>query len=132
MGLRGFVRDAVLVAMWIHAHPLLAQAQVWQGFGNGPQHTALSPVKSLPLTKIRWQTPVDLQPQYSGVQLLIHYGSPLVTASNTVIVPVKTGAAGGFRVEAHAAADGSVKWSLPSDYILPPHDWTPEFGPVLT
>jgi hypothetical protein len=114
------------------SHPLRAQFQPWPGFGNGPQHTALSPAKSQPLTQIRWQTPVDLRPQYSGAELLIHYGSPLVTSLNTVIVPVKTGATGGFRVDAHAGGDGSLKWSLPSDYILPAHDWTPAFGATLT
>ena len=47
-------------------------------------------------------------------------------------MPVKTGATSGFRVEAHNGTDGALKWNLPSDYILPPHDWTPEFGPTLT
>jgi hypothetical protein len=107
-------------------------AQPWSSFANGPQHNALSPAKSQGLTQIRWHTPVDLQPQYEGSELLIHYGSPLVTALNTVIVPVKTGVDGNFRVEARAAADGALKWSLASDYVLPSHDWTPVFGPVLT
>jgi len=68
----------------------------WQGYALDPQHTALSPVASASLGLIHWQTPVDLNPQYSGGDLLIHYGSPLVTSSNTVLVPVKTGASGGF------------------------------------
>jgi hypothetical protein len=55
-----------------------------------------------------------------------------VTAQNTVIVPMKTGATGGFQVEAHRGTDGLRKWSLATDYILPPHNWTPVFGPVLT
>ena len=70
-----------------------------------------------PLNRIHWQTPVDLQPQYSGSELFVHYGSPLVTAHNTVIVPVKTGVAGGFRVEAREGSDGALKWSLTTDYI---------------
>lgn len=75
---------------------------------------------------------MDLAPVYSNSDLLIHYGSPLVTAHNTVLVPVKTGATGGFRVEARSGTDGHVIWMAPTDYILPPQDWTPIFGPVLT
>jgi hypothetical protein len=103
----------------------------WPGFARNAQHTAVSPVRAQALRRIRWQTPVDLDPQYSGSDLLIHYGSPLVTAANTVIVPVKTGVEGNFRVEARSGADGSLIWALPSDYTLPPHDWIPVFGPVL-
>jgi hypothetical protein len=104
----------------------------WNTFARDAQHTALSTTASQPLNQIHWQTPVDLQPQYSGNDLLIHYGSPLITAANTVIVPVKTGAAEGFRVEARGGNDGALKWSLTTDYVLPPHSWTPVFGPVLT
>ena len=72
-------------------------AQSWSGFAHNGQHTANTSVPSRPLDVIRWQMPVDLLPQYSGTSLLIHYGSPLVTAANTVLVPVKTGATDGFR-----------------------------------
>jgi hypothetical protein len=89
-------------------------------------------IQSQPLNRIRWSTPVDLKPQYTSNELLIHYGSPLLTPQNTVIVPVKTGATSGFEVEALSAANGAVLWTLASDYVLPPHDWVPEFGPALT
>src|SRR5215467_13269721 len=105
---------------------------LWGGFAGNPQHTATSTVTAQELSRIRWKSPVDLHPQYSGNDLLIHYGSPVVTASNTVIVPVKTGATGGFRVEARNGKDGRLRWTLNSDYLLPPHDWTPSFNPVLT
>lgn len=105
----------------------------WPEFALNPQHTALSTVASQPLQAIRWQTPVDLQPQYSiNGQLLIHYGSPLITSSNTVIIPVKTGTTDGFEVEAINGADGSLLWTQTTDYILPPHDWVPSYSPVLT
>ena len=104
----------------------------WSGYGHDPQHTALTSVASQPLARIRWQTPVDLLPQFQGNDLLIHYGSPLVTAANTVIIPVKTGATDGFRVEARDGANGALKWSTDSDYTLPPHRWTPSFSPTLT
>ena len=66
----------------------------WSGYAHTPQHDAIASVASQPLNRILWHVPVDLNPQYSGSELLIHYGSPLITRSNTVIVPVKTGATG--------------------------------------
>lgn len=105
---------------------------LWGGFAGDSHHTATSTVASQALNRIRWQTSVDLNPQYSGTNLLIHYGSPLVTTSNTVIVPVKTGATGGFCVEARSGTDGSLLWKKASNYLLPPHNWTPSYGPALT
>src|SRR5262245_33450006 len=104
----------------------------WGSYAGNPQHTALSSVSSQSLDRIGWQTPVDLDPQSSGGDLRIHYGSPLVTAADTVIVPVKTGAAGGFEVRALSGSDGAARWTLTTDYLLPPHNWTPSFSPVLT
>ncbi|MGA2787213.1 MAG: hypothetical protein ABSF60_06770 [Verrucomicrobiota bacterium] len=104
----------------------------WSGYGHEPQHDAITSVASQPLDRILWHTPVDLNPQYSGSDLLIHYGSPLITRSNMVIVPVKTGAAGGFVVEALVGATGATNWVRATDYILPPHNWTPGFSPTLT
>jgi hypothetical protein len=104
----------------------------WTTHGHDAQHTGVSDVQSQPLWGVQWQAPVDLMPQYDGNDLLIHYGSPLVTPANTVIFPVKTGATGGFRVEGHSGADGSLLWMQPTDYRLPPHNWTPSVGPTLT
>ena len=104
----------------------------WSGYGHESQHDAIASVASQPLNRILWHTPVDLNPQYSGSELFIHYGSPLITRSNTVIVPVKTGAAGGFEVEALTGATGATNWVQSTDYILPPHGWTPSFSPTLT
>lgn len=115
----------------------------WTNFAKNSHHNAASTTASQALHGIHWQTPVDLHPQYSGrvpadrpdgaEELLIHYGTPLITAANTVIVPVKTGASGGFRVEAHAASNGTLAWIAHTDYALPPtHGWTPVFGPALT
>src|SRR5262249_17767251 len=69
-------------------------------------------------------------PQYSGGDLFIHYGSPTVTQANTVIVPVKTGRTGGFEVDARNGADGTLKWTVTTGYLLPPHGWTPSFSPA--
>jgi hypothetical protein len=121
---------AVIFASLCLAAPVQAQ---WNSYAHDSEHTAQSQTASQGLSGIHWQTPVDLNPQYSGSDLLIHYGSPLVTAANTVIVPVKTGAKGRFRVDAHNGNNnGALLWSQTTDYILPAHGWTPVFGPVLT
>jgi hypothetical protein len=101
-------------------------------YAHDAQHTALSQVASQPLSHIHWSTPVDLDPQYVNNELLIHYASPLVTAGNTVIVAVKTGATDGFRVEGRRGDNGALLWTQPTDYVLPGHDWTPSFPMTLT
>jgi len=81
----------------------------WSSYAMNAQHTADSTVGAQALQAIRWETPVDLNPQYSGNDLLIHYGSAVITNANTVIIPVKTGASGGFEVEGvNGAADAAI------------------------
>ena len=105
----------------------------WFGFARSAQHTALlDEASSQPLTTVWWTTPVDLAPVYSGGgSLLAHYGSPVITRQNTVVVPVKTGA-DAFRCEARIGATGTLLWTGISDYRLPPHAWVPSFNPALT
>jgi hypothetical protein len=109
-----------------------ASAQAWPGYARDAQHTSLGVGPSQLPQRIRWSIPVDQNPQYSGSELLIHYGSPLITRINTVIVPVKTGATGGFQVSALRASDGGQLWMVASDYAVPPYHWFPEFGVTLT
>ncbi|MEY2538130.1 MAG: hypothetical protein QOG67_1870 [Verrucomicrobiota bacterium] len=104
----------------------------WSNYGHDPQHTAISSVASQPLGHILWQTPVDLNPQFDGNDLHIHYGSPIVTRANTIIIPIKTGTTDGFRVDARNAGTGAFKWTQSTDYALPPHNWVPSFGVALT
>jgi hypothetical protein len=100
-------------------------------FAGNAQHTAVYQPAAQDLNAIHWQTPVDLHPQYNGTDLLIHYGAPLITAANTVIVPVKTGTTDGFEVEAFNGATGGLMYTLGTDYTLPSHNWTPSYAPVL-
>ena len=105
----------------------------WSGYAHDPQHTAVSAQKAQALHSIHWQTPVDLNPPGGGQGgLLIHYGSPLVTAANTVILPVKTGSIDGFQLRAFNGATGSLLYTLPTDYTLPAHDWIPPYTPALS
>ncbi len=121
---------------WCFAGSAKAGAQSiglpWSGHGHDPQHTGLSQVTSKPLQRILWQTPVDLAPVYSGTTLYAHYGSPVITRQNTVIVPVKTGSNDSFRIQAHDGVTGAQKWMLTTNYSLPAHNWVPHFGPALT
>ena len=100
-------------------------------FARDPQHSADSSVASDTLNEVLWTTTVDLAPQINGF-LATHYGTPMITAADTVIVPVKTGATQGFRLDARDAADGSLIWTMPTDYILPASEDIPVFGPTLT
>lgn len=104
----------------------------WPGFARNPQHSAVGAIASQPLTQIRWIAQVDFAPPYSGNALLAHYGSPVISARNTVIVPVKTTASGGFRIEARLGSNGNLLWSTDSDYVFPAHNWVPSFNPCIT
>src|SRR2546423_14179365 len=88
----------------------------WQTFGGDAQHTALSGVRGDSVHSILWQTPVDLM--VSGDA--IHYGSPIFTPNNTVVVPVKTGLTDGFEVKAFNGATGALIYTQATDYSLPP------------
>ena len=115
------------------SYPALAAAQTaaWSNYAGDAQHTAISSVASQPLQAIRWQTPVDLNPQYSGTSLLIHYGSPVISANNTVVVPVKTGATDGFKLEGRSGATGALLWTQTTDYSVPTVGWKPSYGPTI-
>jgi len=102
----------------------------WMTHAHDAQHTGLSDIAGQDINRILWSIPVDLHPTLSGGELLVHYGSPLVTVSNTVIVPVKNGTA--FQVDAVNGKTGKVKWLLKTDYTVPSASFTPSFGPVLS
>jgi hypothetical protein len=107
-----------------------ADAQ-WNGYAGDAQHTALSAVPSLPLNGIRWSASVDHTNPTEPI--LIHYGSPLVTAANTVLVPVRD-TASVYCLEARSATTGGLLWEVMTDYVNAPSSggWVPSFAPTLT
>ncbi len=111
---------------------LLNYLRGWPNYAYNCQHTGESPYVMQPLNQIHWQTPVDLAPVYSGGVLYIHYGSPLITARNNVLVTVKTTNTGSFRVDSRKGSNGALNWSTTTDYVLPSSGWTPPCGPTLT
>lgn len=117
--------------------PSPVSGPAWNGYARDAQHSDLGltlaqgGVAAQNLTQIAWEASVDLSPPNSATTA-IHYGSPAITSSNTVVVPVKTTATGNFRIDAKAGSNGAMLWSAVSDYILPAHDWIPSFGITLT
>lgn len=115
------------------ATPTPVSGPAWFGYGRDAQHTGVSAIASQDLGRIAWSSPVDLTPQYTaGGALLTHYGSPVVTTNNTVVIPVKTTATGGYRVEGRDGATGALLWSTATDYVMPPRNWLPPYNLLLT
>jgi hypothetical protein len=102
---------------------VLAQATT---FAGNAQHTSSYAAPAQNLNTIKWSTNID----FNNTGALTHYGSPLVTAGNTVLVPVKT-AGDGFRVDAFNGSTGAFKYLTGSDYILPAHVWIPVYNPCI-
>src|SRR5882724_5601959 len=70
---------------------VLAQALT---FAGNAQHTSSYSAPAQNLNTIKWAANID----FNNTGALTHYGSPLITAGNTVLVPVKI-AGDSFRVD---------------------------------
>src|SRR5215472_6306437 len=109
----------------------------WAGFAGNAQHTAVARMRPQPFRRIRWRAKIDLAPVLVHGVLPIHYGSPMITGANTVLVPTRVSATAGFRVVAYSGISGVRRWSLDTDYRTPPflvtaHAFTPPLPAVLT
>jgi hypothetical protein len=120
---------AICVFAAMSAKNTTAQTGAWLTHSHDEQHTALSTVQSQTLDAIHWHTPVDLHPP--GGEIFIHYGSPLVTAANTVIVPVKTNT-NKFRVDGRSGTTGKRLWSQSTGWQAPEADFVPGLGPTIS
>jgi hypothetical protein len=114
-----------------------AAAVEWAGFAGNAQHTAIATKMPQPLRRIRWRVKVDLHPVLLVGDLLTHYGSPMITGANTVLVPTRISAKAGFRVVAYSGTNGRRRWSLDTDYRTPAfiaqtHAWIPPLPAALT
>lgn len=101
---------------------LSSQAFAQATFAGNAQHTGVFTPPTQTLNVLKWQTDIDLAP--SGVS---HYGSPVVSANNTVLVPVKISTTG-FRVDAFDGNTGAFKYSVATDFTMPPHNWIPPYN----
>jgi len=121
---------AAIACLCLAASARAQTEPAWRGHAGDAQHTAAAPRKPSKLAQILWETPVDEDPQLTGVALLRHYGSPMITGSNTVLVPVRT--RNGFRIDARTGATGNEVWRVETDFIPARQDLLPSFPAHLT
>jgi hypothetical protein len=80
------------------------------------------------MNRVLWSNSVDVAHSATSS----HYGAPLITASNTIIVP--TVANGGrFNIVGYEGGTGRMKYTLTNDYVLLNVGslWRPVYQPVL-
>lgn len=96
-------------------------------FGGNAQHTAVYNPTAQHLNSVHWTTSIDL----NNTGAFAHYGAPLITPANTIVVPQKTGASGGFQINVFNAVNGTALYSLTTDYTQPSHNWILPYQPAL-
>jgi len=109
----------------------LAAGQSWTGYGHDAQHTGESVVAAQALNRIKWSASIDTVLQGNSGPLYIHYGTPVITAGNTVLVPQRTSANNTYQINAYSGSSGTALYTLSTDYTPPPHDWIPSFGTAI-
>ncbi len=95
-------------------------------FAGNAQHTNLYTAPAQHINHTIWQTSIDT----SNSGAFAHYGEPLITAANTVIVPVLTSTTT-VQINAFDGASGAFKYTLNTDYTMPTYGWVPQYGPVV-
>jgi hypothetical protein len=75
--------------------------------------------------------PAQLEDDLNNTGGYAHYGAPVITPANTIFVPVKTGATGGFEVNVFNASTGASLYTLSTDYTQPSHNWILPYQAVL-
>lgn len=98
----------------------------WRGFAQNSHHWALPKARAQAFNRIKWSTAVDASPSGGA-----HYGSPMITPSNTLVVTVRNGS-GAFHLEGRRVSDGAVQWTQNTSYNPPTSGWLPECGSTLT
>jgi hypothetical protein len=82
------------------------------------------------MNRVLWSNSVDV----SHI-ILSHYGAPLITASDTIIVPtvVSSSSSSNYIINAYEGRTGRLKYTLTNDYRLLGNtsDWRPVYQPVL-
>jgi len=125
--LRKLASVAIMVLAIAFALVSRAASQSVPSFAGNAQHTAIYSTAAQNLNSVHWTTSID--PNNTGA--FAHYGAPLITSANTIFVPVKTGASGGFKINVFNAVNGTALYTLTTDYTQPSHNWILPYQPVL-
>lgn len=115
----------LVIASLAFAFLSTGQIEAQSGFAGNAQHTANYSTPAQNLNAIHWTTSVDLN-NNGG---FAHYGAPVLTTSNTILIPVKTTT--GFKINAFNGGTGAAIYSLSTDYTSPSSQWTVPYQPVL-
>lgn len=95
-------------------------------FANNPQHTQHSSNPAQRMNRIKWSTQIN-ENLTGGAA---HYGQPLVTLGNTVIIMVRT-SSNGYDLVGYDGSTGVQKYRLTTGYVTPSSVWLVPAQPVL-
>jgi hypothetical protein len=97
-------------------------------FAGNAQHTGLYPAQAQHMNRVLWSNSVDVTHNLSSS----HYGAPLITVSNTIIVPIVASSTN-YTINVFEGGTGRLKYTLTNDYRLlgAPFTWRPVYQPVL-
>src|SRR5262249_33874843 len=98
-------------------------------FAGNAQHTAVYPVRAQHMNRGLWSNSVDA----THTATSSHYGEPLITPSNTVIVPTVVASIFNYSIKAYEGGTGRLKYTLTNDYrvLRNSSGWRPVYQPVL-
>lgn len=112
-----FSAFAMSQATWVFPRFSIT-SPAWGTYSGNIQHTGISRYKLGPLNQVEWSFDIDPNnPASGGADIFAHYGAPLITMANTVIVPRTNDAAGQtFTFFGLNGTTGSTLWSYNTDY----------------
>src|ERR1051325_1688967 len=80
------------------------QSQSVPTFAGNPQHTSIYQPAAQDLNRIIWSTDIDFRNGAGGS----HYSPPLITAANTVIVPIRAASPSDFQISVFNSSGGAL------------------------
>lgn len=118
-----------------------AYSQGWPCYGGNPSHTGIYEGTSQTAAVIKWNVPLDGEPNYYGGVIYAHFAAPMITPANNIVHGYRytTGTAANpdydnWEAIGRSGLTGAQAWTLPTDYsaaVVFPNDWTSVFPMTL-